>query len=107
MRILLDECAPERLQREIADHDVRTVREMGWSGKKNGELIQLMIARGFDLLLTVDQNLRFQQNLQGSGIALIILVAPTNRLKDLLPLIPSLHAALGSISAGDIVEITS
>jgi hypothetical protein len=63
MRILLDECVPRRLARELAGHDVRTVPEMGWSGKRNGELLQLMAGQGFEVFLTVDQNLRYQQNL--------------------------------------------
>jgi hypothetical protein len=55
MRILLDECAPRPLKRELADYEVRTVVEMGWSGKKNGELLQLMSQEGFTILLTTDQ----------------------------------------------------
>jgi hypothetical protein len=107
MRILLDECVPRRLRRELAGHDVRTVPEMGWSGKKNGELLMLMTTQGFEVLLTADQGLRNQQNLQAAGVALIILVAMSNRFVDLAPLIPSVQAALGSISPGDAVEITA
>jgi hypothetical protein len=55
MRILLDECVPRRLRQELPAHDIRTVPEMGWSGKKNGELLQLMVGQGFDVLLTVDR----------------------------------------------------
>src|SRR5438874_2172405 len=107
MRILLDECVPRRLRREFAGHDVRTVPEMGWSGKKNGELLGLMTGQGFEVLLTVDQNLRHQQNLQAAGVAVVILVAATNRLADLVPLAPAALTALGSIRSGDVVEITS
>ena len=105
MRILLDECVPRRFQKELPGHDVRTVHALGWSGKKNGELLQLMSAQGFDVLLTVDQNLRHQQNLQGTNSAILVLVAPTNRLADLIPLAPAALAALASIKPGDIVEI--
>ncbi len=105
MRILLDECAPRRLRRGLASHDVRTVQEMGWSGKKNGELLQLMAAQRFEVFLTVDQNIRHQQNLQGAGIAVVIMIAVTNRLADLMPLLPSVNAALGSIKPGDVVEV--
>ncbi len=80
---------------------------MGWSGKKNGELLQLVAPQGFEVLLTVDQSIRHQQNLQAAGVAVIVLVAPSNRLADLVPLMPSVQAALGSIKAGDVVEITS
>ena len=107
MRILLDECAPRRLRRELPGHDVRTVVEMGWSGKKNGDLLQLMTADGFEVLLTVDQNIVHQQNLKQAGVAAIVLIAASNRFADLLPLVPSALAALQSIQPGDVVEVTS
>jgi hypothetical protein len=87
-------------------HDVRTVPEMGWSGKKNGELLQLMAAKGFEVFITVDQTLRYQQNLQAAAVAVVVLVAASNRLTDLLPLMPSARAALASIKPGAVVEIT-
>ena len=68
MRILLDECAPRPLKRELPDYEIRTVVEMGWSGKKNGELLRLMSQERFAILLTTDQNLRYQQNLQQAGV---------------------------------------
>ena len=105
MRILLDECVPRPLRRELPGHDVRTVPEMGWSGKKNGELLQLMAQQAFEVFVTVDQNLRFQQNLAGAGVGIIVLVAPTNRLADLVPLMPRVQAALGSIQLGQLIEI--
>ncbi|MDZ7967468.1 MAG: hypothetical protein RM368_21360 [Nostoc sp. DedSLP03] len=86
MLILLDECVPRPLKRELTDYEVRTVVEMGWSGKKNGELLQLMIQESFTILLTTDQNLQYQQNLQQAGVAVVVLVASSNRLSDLLPL---------------------
>jgi hypothetical protein len=106
MRILLDECMPRRLKRELPGHEVRTVPEQGWSGKKNGELLQLMQGQNFDVFLTTDQNLRYQQNLQAAGIAVLVLVAPTNRLSDLVPLMPSALAFLATIQPGDLVEVT-
>jgi hypothetical protein len=107
LRILLDECVPRRLRREIPGHDVHTVPEMGWSGKKNGDLLQLMAGQGFEVLLRVDQSIRHQQNLQAAGVALIVLVAANNRLADLVPLMPSALASLGSIKPGDVVEIST
>lgn len=83
MRILLDECVPRPLKRELPGHDVHTVPEMGWSGKKNGELLQLMLPENFEVFLTVDQNLRYQQNLWAANIGVVVLVAPSNRLADL------------------------
>lgn len=107
MRILLDECAPRRLQREFPGHDVRTGPEMGWSGKKNGELIQLMSAHGFEVLLTVDQNLRYQQNLKNARMAVIVMIGMSNRFADLMSLVPAVQAALRRIAPGDILEITA
>lgn len=107
MRILLDECVPRRLRRELTGHDVRTVTEMGWSGKRNGELLKLMAAASFAVLLTTDQNIQYQQNLHTANVAVLVLVAPTNRLADLLPLVPSTLGALAKITLGQVVEITS
>jgi hypothetical protein len=106
MRILLDECVPRPLRRELAGHDVHTVPEMGWEGKKNGELLQLMGPHKFEVFLTVDQNLRYQQNLRAVGVAVIVLVAATNRMADLVPLMPKVRITLTTIKAGDLVEVT-
>lgn len=105
MRILLDECAPRPLKRELADYEIRTVVEMGWSGKKNGELLQLMKQEGFTVLLTTDQNLRYQQNLQQAGVAVVVLVAPSNRLPDLTPLIADARNVLNTITSGEVIEV--
>ena len=105
MRILLDECVPRPLKRELRDYEVQTVTEVGWSGKKNGELLQLMAQEGFTILLTTDQNLRYQQNLQQAGVAIVVLIAPTNRLTDLLPLMPGTRNLLNTIVPGEVVEV--
>jgi len=82
VRLLLDECVPRPLKRELAGHDVSTVLERGWSSKRNAELLRLMLAEGFEGFLTVDQNVPFQQNVAASGIAVLVVVARTNRLKE-------------------------
>src|SRR5437868_6911762 len=107
MRILLDECVPRPLKRELSSHDVHTVPEMGWAGKKNDELLRLMIPENFEVFLTVDQNLSYQQNLRAANLALVVLAASSNRLADLLPLMPSVQAALATIQPGDLVEISA
>jgi hypothetical protein len=107
MRILLDECTPRPLKRELADYEVRTVVEMGWSGKKNGELLRLMNQAGFAILITTDQNLRYQQNLQQTGVAVVVLIAPSNKLSDLLPLIPDTRNVLNTIVPGEVIEVGS
>ncbi|WP_445300403.1 hypothetical protein [Microcoleus sp. B9-D4] len=78
---------------------------MGWSGKKNGELLLLMSQEGFTILLTTDQNLRYQQNLQQAGVAVVVLVASSNRLPDLLPLIPNARNVLNAITPGEVIEV--
>jgi len=72
MRVLFDECVPRPLKRELPGHDVSTVGDMGWSSKRNAELLTLMVAAGFREFVTVDQNLEFQQNVQASGIAVVV-----------------------------------
>ena len=107
MRILLDECVPRPLRREFVGHTVSTIRDMGWAGKKNGELLALMAGAGFEVLLTVDQNLRYQQNLAASGVAVVVLLAQKNHLDQLVPLVPSAMIALVGIRPGDVVEIVA
>jgi hypothetical protein len=91
VKIFVDECVDWRLSREISGHEVKTARQLGWSTITNGELLALA-AKEFDVFLTVDRNLSFQQNLQAFAIAVIVLRARSNRLADLVPLIPDLLA---------------
>jgi hypothetical protein len=87
--VLLDECVDWRLSRAITGHEVKTARQMGWLAIKNGELLRLA-SQSFDMLVTVDRNLSFQQNLSTYSIAIIVLQARTSRLADLMPLVPAL-----------------
>ena len=80
---------------------------MGWSGTRNGALLALMAADGFEVLLTVDQGIPHQQNLAAAGIALVVMVAISNELDDLIPLIPEVLTTLTTIQPGDVVEITA
>lgn len=105
MLILLDECVPRPLRKELPGHQVQTVQKMGWSGKRNGSLLQLMDAAKIDVFLTVDQSLGFQQNLSQFKVAVIVLTAKTNKLVDLLPLMPEVHSALSTIQPGQYLEI--
>ncbi len=104
MRVLLDECVPRKLRRELTEHEVVTVTEHGWSGIKNGKLLALAETE-FDVFITVDQNLKYQQNLQAFSIGIILLVAINNRLKTLLPLMPKAREALENIKAGGFVRV--
>ena len=105
MRLLLDECVPRRLKGDLVGHDVWTVIERGWSSKRNGELLELMLAEKFEALLTVDQNLQFQQNVRQSGIAVVVVASRTNRLKELRPLVPQMLEALLKVRAGDLIRV--
>jgi hypothetical protein len=105
MRLLLDECVPRKFRQEISGHDVLTAQEMGWSGKRNGDLLALMREERFEVFITADQNLEFQQNVAASGIAVVVLAARTNRLKDLQPLAPRLLEALSSIRPGQLARV--
>ena len=107
MRLLLDECVPTRLRLHFPGHDVRTVRQMGWSGKRNGELLRLMVADGIEAFVTVDRNVPFQQNIAASGIAVLILVASSNRIADLLPVMPAALAGLAALKPGDVMEASA
>ena len=105
MRVLLDECVPKALGRSLTGHAVRTVPQEGWSGKKNGELLSLMAAARFEVFLTVDQGVRHQQNLRAAGVAVVIMVAASNDIADLIPLVPDVLAALTAVQPGDAVEV--
>ena len=96
---------PRKLRGHFLGHDARTVPQMGWSGKRNGELLSLMTANGFEVFVTVDQNITYQQNVAAAGIAVLVLVAVTNKLADLLPLVPKALSALTTIKPGEIVEL--
>jgi len=104
MRIFLDECVDWRLARDLIGHQVMTARQMGWTSIENGELIALA-SEEFDVFVTVDRNLAFQQNLTGLSIAVFVLRAPTNRLSDLRPLVPELSHAIAAAKAGVVTMI--
>jgi predicted nuclease of predicted toxin-antitoxin system len=104
MRVLLDECLPRGLKNHLAPHDVVTVAESGWSGKKNGELLR-HAAGNVDVFVTVDKNLVHQQNVKGLSFGVVVLIARTNRLGDLLPLIPEILDALENSRPGQTLRV--
>jgi predicted nuclease of predicted toxin-antitoxin system len=106
MKILIDECLPDELKDSVTTtgHECETVRRAGYGSKKNGEL--LMLAEGqWDVLLTSDRNIKYQQNMTGRSVSILILRAKSNRMKDLLPLMPACAEALISIQPGRVVEV--
>jgi predicted nuclease of predicted toxin-antitoxin system len=88
MKLLLDENLPKRLKLDFPEYEIYTVRDKGWDGKKNGELMNLMVDDNFDALLTFDKNLQHQQNFKKYTIPVLVLNASSNTyltLKDLVP----------------------
>jgi hypothetical protein len=105
MRVLLDENLPRQLKRHFtADVEVLTVQERGWSGIRNSELLRLA-AGEFDVFLTMDRGVQFQQNLQSLAIGILIIRAPSNRFEDLQPLIAEVHNALNTIQPGQVRRV--
>ena len=105
MKIFLDHCVPKRLLRLLLEHEVKTAYQMGWAAKKNGELLKLVEGE-FEVFLTVDRNLRYQQNLASSRLTVIVLIAASNQYDDLAPLIPQVKMVLTNLVPGDVVEIS-
>lgn len=106
MKVLLDECIDHRLAAEIISYEVKTVPEMGWANLKNGQLLTSAQV-DFDVFVTVDRNLPYQQNLPQYNIAIVVLRAKSNRLADLQPLVPELLRTLltAPIGTATIIEL--
>lgn len=105
MKILLDENSPQLVRLHLPGHDVSTVQYNGWNGKKNGELIALAVEAGFDVLLTFDQSISYQQNLTGVSLAIVVIVVPNRRIETILPILPKVLACLLTIEPGHLVRI--
>ena len=105
MRILIDECIDERFRNSFSNHDCQTARYAGLAGLQNGELLTAAETAKFDVFLTVDQGIEYQQNLAGRSIAISIFRTKSNRLKDLLPHVSVCLAHIESIQPGEIVRI--
>ncbi len=106
MKILLDESLPRKLRNDFdVDHEVWTVRDIGWHGKKNGEILKLMIENNFELFVTVDRNLQYQQNLERLSITIFVLCAVDNRRETLRKLIPKLFDKIAEGNLQNVIEI--
>ena len=104
MRILLDENLPADLAAELSGHEVATVTRLGWQGIKNSQL--LLRAQGrFDVLVTMDRNLEFQQNIAGFEVTILVLLAPSNRMVHLRPLVPAILTALKTVRPGELRRV--
>ena len=94
MKILLDECVTKHLKRHLSEYDVFTVREMEWSGVKNGKLMALCVEYEFHVLLTIDKNLQFQQNLDKYPVTIAVLNSFTSKVEELAQFIPAFKSQL-------------
>ena len=106
MRILLDEDLPRRLASHLSAHEVSTVQRCSWSGVKNGKLLALASAH-FDVFLTMDSNLEFQQNLATLPIAVLVIQAVSNRIEHLQPVVPNMLRALSHIAPRSLHRVSA
>jgi hypothetical protein len=105
MRVLLDENVPRKLKYRLArEHEVITVPEQGWSGLLNGELVRVADAE-FDAFVTLDRGFSYQQDLSGLSMRVVIVRAVSNKYEDLLPLVPSIQAALERLPPGSLTHV--
>ena len=104
MKLLLDECVTRHLKRDLIGHEAKTVAEAGFRGLKNGALLRAA-SPDFNVLITVDRNLPFQQNVSRLEIAVVILMSQGTTYPDLKPLVPNLLASLESIKPGELVRV--
>ena len=104
MRVLIDECIPRKFKSCLRPHDCQTVPEAGLAGKKNGELIGLAEGR-FDVLVTLDKGLQFQQNLEDRQIGIVLIRSKSNRMADLQQHTQACLAAIESIQPGQLLLI--
>ena len=102
----MDECVPRKLKHSIVGHQCHTAPEAGFAGKKNGLLLTLAEKAGFQILVTMDQGLQYQQNLDGRRISILVLRAESNRLKHLVPLDDAILLAPVSIQPGEVVRVS-
>ena len=104
MKLLLDENLPEKLKKDLPDHEVYTIRQKGWKGKTNGELLKLMLKESFDAFITADKHLRHQQNFKAYPIAVIVLRAKRINYLQLKPLVPKINITLKKkLKAGAVI----
>jgi len=105
MKLLLDECVPRKLKNHLPGVECQTAPEVGLAGMKNGELLSLAERAGFDVFLTVDRGIEYEQNLRHQTIGVIVIHARSSRLDDLLPQVPEILKVLGSIRRGQFVKV--
>ncbi|HKG97587.1 MAG TPA: DUF5615 family PIN-like protein [Pyrinomonadaceae bacterium] len=105
MKLLLDECVVRDLKRDLAEHEVSTVVEAGFGGLENGQLLRAAAGK-YDVLITVDRHLPFQQNISSLQIAVLILISTGITYADLKPLVPKILNQLSTTHAGRIYRVS-
>jgi hypothetical protein len=105
MKLLLDECVPRKLKNYLSGIECQTVPEAGLAGTKNGELLSLAERAGFQVFLTVDQGIEYEQNLQHRHIALVVILAKSSRLDDLRPYTPEILKVLSLIQGSQLIKV--
>jgi len=108
MKLLLDENLPKRLKTDLSEYEAYTVRDMGWNGIKNGQLLELIIKEGFECLLTFDKNLQYQQNFKKYTVTVFVLTASINTYAELSKLVPQLikHLETKPLKPGPVIIST-
>jgi hypothetical protein len=104
VKIRLDHCLPRRLKRAILPHIASTAAEMGWERLRNGKLLAAAASQ-FDVFLTIDKNLKHEQNLATLPISVVVIMAPSNRMEDILPFVPVVIDGLKSIQPKTLIEV--
>ena len=96
---------PRPFARAIVGHEVWTVRQLRWNGLSNGDLLRRAVADRFDVLITVDRNLEYQQHVAAIGLGFVVLIARSNRTDDLVPLAPAVLTAIEALRSGQVVRV--
>jgi hypothetical protein len=104
-KLLLDECVPRKFKNHLPGHECVTVPEIGLAGKKNGELLSPAEKAGFEVFISLDQGIEYQQNLLGRSLAVVLIRAKSSRLEDLLPHAAEVLAVVESIESGQVIRI--
>lgn len=103
--MLCDESVPRDVAAALTGHEVATVQALGWAGMTNGALLRAARDTGWQVLVTVDRRMEYQQNIAASGVALVVLQARSTRVADLLPLVPRLLQLLPEVRAGTVTHV--
>jgi hypothetical protein len=105
LRVLVDQCLPRQLAAELPGHEASTVRAQRWLGLRNGVLLRAALDAGFEVFITNDSSIEFQQNVKKIGIGVIAIVDVRNRIQDLRPMIPKVLESLTKIVPGEVITI--